>query len=153
MANSYSSLFVHMIFVVKYRQALIQEKWEASLFKYINTLTSDIGGKLIEINGIQDHIHMMIRINPDKSVSEYARHLKANSSRWINENKFCRGRFRWQSGYAAFTVSPRNTDIVQNYIAQQKHHHRKRNFQKEYRKTLEDSSIEYDERYLFHPPE
>ena len=149
MANTYSRMRVHLIFVVKYRASVIKRDWEGDLFRYLNVVSQNFGCKLLEVNGVEDHVHLLISYNPDTKVSDIARTLKSNSSRWINDNNFCREVFRWQPGYAAFSASSRNCTALRKYISNQKKHHKKKVFREEYLKLLSENDLDYDEKYLF----
>lgn len=104
MANTYSKLLVHLIFVVKYRRSLIAKDWKDELCKYTTGIISNKHQKLISINCMPDHMHLLLGYNPDTQLPDIVRDLKSNTSRFINESKKCRARFEWQSGYAAFSV-------------------------------------------------
>ena len=103
----------------------------------------------LKINSVPDHIHILCSIKPDKSISDFVRDIKANSSRFINEKKWFVGKFHWQTGYGAFSYSRSQIDNVRKYIQNQKEHHKKNSFREEYAKLLESFKIEYDEKYIF----
>jgi putative transposase len=153
MANSYTQLYYQFILVTKFRNALIKPEWENELYKYITGIVQGKKHKLFCINGMPDHVHFFIGMNPAESISDLMQELKACSSKWINEKKLCPGRFEWQKGYAAFTYSKSQTDRVVNYINNQKIHHQKKSFISEYKEFLEKFEVEYDERYIFQEPE
>ncbi len=107
------------------------------------------GGVALIINGTADHVHILAKMRQDKAVSDIARSIKANSSGWIRDNFADLRRFRWQNGYAAFTVSTSQVPRTHYYIANQEEHHKKRSFKEELRALLRANGIEYDERYLW----
>jgi putative transposase len=148
MSNSYTQIHLQIIFGVKYRQALITNDWEEKLFKYIAGIVNENRHKLIIVNGVEDHIHILIGMRPHQSVSDLLQDLKGSSSKWINENNFTRKKFEWQGGYGAFSYSKSSLPNVINYIANQKDHHKKITFLNEYRAFLKAFEIEYDERYI-----
>lgn len=108
---------------------------------------------MIIINGMPDHVHMLIGLRATQSMAELMQDVKAGSSKWINDNKYCNGRFEWQSGYGAFSYSKSQLPNVIKYIENQKVHHRMQTFLEEYKLFLEKFEVEYDEKYIFHEPE
>jgi REP element-mobilizing transposase RayT len=152
MANTYSKLLVHLIFVVKYRQSLIAKDWKDELCKYASGIITNKHHKLIAINCMPDHMLLLLSYNPDTRLPDIVRDLKSNTSRFINESKKCRTRFLWQSGYAAFSVGHSQLSMVARYIENQELHHKKKAFRKEYRELLTKNEIEFEEKYLFVEP-
>jgi putative transposase len=128
---------------------LINNKWEDELHKYICGIVSGKKQKVYAINGMPDHIHILLSIKPDVALSDIVRDIKANSSKWINDKKYVSGKFQWQEGFGAFTYSQSQLDNVIGYIEKQKEHHTKKSFQQEYEELLEKFKIEYDKKYLF----
>lgn len=108
---------------------------------------------MLAINGMPDHVHMLIGMRPNQSISDLMQDVKGDSSKWINKNKFCIGKFEWQQGFGAFSYAPSELKNVINYIERQEEHHSKKNFVEEYRKFLEDFDVDFDERYIFRLPE
>ena len=102
----------------------------------------------MELNGTEDHIHLLAKLRPDRAVSDVLRDLKANASGWMHDVFPSLKRFSWQRGYGAFTVSQSNVDEIRRYIAKQKEHHRKVSFRDEFIEFLKANGIEYDERYI-----
>jgi putative transposase len=152
MANTYTQLHIHALFVVKHREALISEKWQDELFKYITGTVQNHNHKMLAINGMPDHIHMLIGLRPNHALSDLMQEIKAWSSRWINENKISCSQFNWQGGFAAFSISKSRVSATIDYIKDQQAHHSKTSFIEEYTRILEEEGIEYDDRYIFHPP-
>lgn len=149
MANTYTQIYIMLVFGVKGRQNLIRNEIEPEIFKYISGIVNNCGQKIFQINGISDHIHILIGVKPDCSLSDLVRDIKANSSKFINEKKWFVGKFHWQSGYGAFSYSHSQIDKVCRYIRNQKKHHKKISFKEEYRKLLDSFGIDYDEKYIF----
>jgi REP element-mobilizing transposase RayT len=150
MSNTYTQVYVQFVFAVENRASLIQSNWEEELYKYISGIVTNKQHKMITINGMPDHIHLFIGLNPTKSMSETMQVVKGESSEWINKKGFVKGHFSWQSGYGAFSYSRSQVESVYQYIKKQKEHHKKSSFQSEYVELLRKFEIEYDERYLFH---
>ena len=153
MANTYTQIHIHAVFAVQNRISLITETWKDRLYQYITGIIQNNGHKLLTINGMPDHLHILFGLRPSQSLSDLMQDIKGDSSRWINQNQFTKGRFSWQEGYGAFSYSKSQVSRVANYIENQERHHRKISFLEEYRKILDDFGIEYDERYLFKPIE
>jgi REP element-mobilizing transposase RayT len=148
MPNTYSQLYAHVVFSVKKRENLISINWKEKLYQYITGIIKNKNQKLMIINGMPDHLHLLIGFNPDCSLSDLVRDIKSNASKWINENHFVKGKFEWQTGFGAFSVSPLQIKNVIKYIANQEEHHRKKSFQKEYIQFLQESGIEFKMEYL-----
>ena len=149
MADTYSKIYLHVIFAVKGRQNLISIKWEDELFSYITGIIKNKGQKLIRINGVADHVHLLLGIKPDLALSDLIRDIKSNSSRFINEKEWIKGKFEWQQGFGAFSLGHSQLTSAINYIDNQKEHHRKSTFRKEYEKFLKMYEVEYKPQYLF----
>ncbi|MCK9163316.1 MAG: IS200/IS605 family transposase [Bacteroidales bacterium] len=149
MANTYTQLYIHLVFAVKGRENFILEDKREELEKYICGIVSNNNSKPLAIFCNPDHTHILIGLNPSISISDLTKIIKSNSSKWINENKWVSGKFSWQEGFGAFTHSKSQIDLVAKYILNQAEHHKKKTFREEYIKFLEECGIEYDERYLF----
>ena len=149
MSNTYSQIFLHIIFAVKGRQSLIPKKYCEDIRKYITGIVTNSNCKMMAINNMSDHIHLLIGLNPNISVSDLLEKNKSNSSKWINENKFLYGKFEWQKGYGVFSYSKSQIDNVIKYIENQKNHHKKKTFREEYIEFLEKFGIEYNNKYLY----
>ena len=149
MANTYTQLYIHVVCVVKYRSNLMDPSWRPELYKYITGIVTNKQQKLMVINGVADHVHILLGLRPDCSPSDIVRDLKANSSRWINEQGHVSGRFEWQSGYGAFSVSKSQVKRVANYIMRQEEHHRKTTFREEYVAFLKAHNIDFLPQYIF----
>jgi putative transposase len=149
MSNTYTQIHIHAVFAVQNRFSLISKTWEQRLFQYITGIIQNKGHKVLSINGMPDHIHILFGMRPSESLADLMRDIKCDSTFWINENKLISGKFSWQQGYGAFSYSKSQIHAVANYIENQEVHHRKKTFIEEYKKILNDFGIEYDERYIF----
>lgn len=125
MANTYTQIHLHLIFAVKYRTWIIEDKWKDELYKYITGIIQSNNHKLLIINGMPDHIHILIGIRPNQSVSELLQDIKGSSSKWINEKGFEKGKFEWQEGFGAFSYGKSQIKDVIKYIENQEEHHKK----------------------------
>ena len=153
MANTYTQIHIQFVFAVKYRQAVIDDSWKVELYKYITGIVQNHNHKIIIINGMPEHLHLLVGVRPTQSISDLIRDVKANSSKWINEQNFCKQKFEWQDGYGAFSYSSSQIPKVINYINNQEEHHKKHSFIEEYLEFLKIFKIDYDERYVFKPLE
>jgi putative transposase len=149
MANTYSQIHIHAVFAVQNRECIIQNSWKDELYKYISGITRNQNHKLIAINGMPDHIHLLIGLRPVQALSALMQDIKGGSSEWINRSRFVVGRFSWQEGYGAFSYKKSDLPEVINYIANQKEHHKTKSFSEEYVDLLEEFEVDYSERYLF----
>ena len=149
MANTYTQIHIHFVFAVKFRHGIIQSKWKEDLYKYITGIIQNNNHKLLAINGMSDHIHILIGLRPAQSISDLMKEVKQSSSKWINENKLTNGHFEWQEGYGAFSYSKSQISQVINYIQNQEIHHKKKTFKEEYVDFLEKFEIDYDEKFVF----
>lgn len=149
MPNTFTQLYIHIVFAVKGRNSLISDVWENYIYKYITGVVQGKGQKMLRINGMPDHIHFLIGMKPDCNLSDLVREVKKSSTNFINESNFTKFKFSWQSGFGAFSVSHSQLDKVIRYILSQKDHHKRRSFKDEYIELLRKYMIEYDERYLF----
>ena len=126
MPNTYTQLYIHFVFAVKYRQALLSTSWDERLRLYITAIVQNNGHKMLAINNMADHIHIFVSMGPAQSVSKLMQMVKADSSAWINKQQITSSRFYWQEGYGAFSYSQSQIDRVVGYIHDQQKHHRKR---------------------------
>ena len=148
MANTYTQLYTHVVFAVKYRRNHIHKTWQDELYKYISGVVSNHNQKLMIIGGMPDHVHILLGTRPNCNLSDLVRIIKANSSKWINEKKLTKTKFEWQEGFGAFTVSQSQLPRVINYIKNQEQHHKKKTFKEEYIEFLEAYKVDYNEDYL-----
>lgn len=151
MANTYTQIHIQVVFAVEGRQSLIQSGWKDELYKYITGVVQNHGHKVLQINGMPDHVHLFIGMRPTQSLSDLMKQVKQDSSKWINERRFVQGRFAWQAGYGAFSYSQSAIPNVISYIQTQELHHSKKTFKEEYQQLLEEFQVEFDDRYVFKP--
>ncbi len=149
MANVYSQIHLHFVFAVKFREGIIDKIWKDELYKYITGIIKNTNHKLIIINGMPDHVHILVGFRTNQAISDFVQDIKANSSKWINEKKFVRGKFAWQEGYGVFSYGKSQLKDLIIYIENQEEHHKKRTFLEEYRQFLELFEVEYDKKYIF----
>ncbi len=147
MPHTSGNILLHVIFSTHGRRPLIKPGFRADLFAYLGGIIRESNGTALIINGIADHVHMLVRIRPKHSPAEIVRAVKANSSRWVR--KKWDADFAWQTGYGVFSVSESNVGEVTKYIAEQEEHHRKHSFQEEYIAFLKKNKVAYDERYIW----
>jgi putative transposase len=138
---------LHLIFSTQGRRPLIKPDFRTDLFAYLGGIVREIHGTALIVNGVADHVHMLVRIRPAQSAAEIARVVKANSSKWVR-TKWCPS-FAWQTGYGVFSVSESNVAAVTKYIAEQEEHHKTHTFQEEFLAFLKKNHVEYDERYIW----
>jgi putative transposase len=142
---SYTNLLYHIVFATKDRKPFISREFRPRLHEYLAGTVRGLGGFALEINGVADHVHLLVRLKPALSLSDFLSKLKANSSAWAR--KETRGWLGWQSRYGAFTVSQSQIDRVRRYVRNQEQHHRRTSFEKEFRLLLKAHGIEFDENY------
>jgi putative transposase len=138
------------VFAVNGRDSLIHSDFKEELYKYITGIVRNNGSKLISINGMPDHVHILIGWKPSKGLPDLVRDIKADSSNFINENKLVRGRFNWQEGYGAFSYGHSQLDTIIRYIQNQERHHKRKSFKHEYTSFLRKYDIVFDEKLIFH---
>jgi REP element-mobilizing transposase RayT len=149
MANTYTKLYIQLVFAVKHRESLIRENFRENLQMYLAGIARNNRHKLLSVYSMPDHTHIFLGLHPDQSISSLASDLKSNSSRWINSHKFTKFHFNWQDGYGAFSYHRDLVPVVGHYIDNQVEHHKKRTFREEYLDMLREFDIEFDEKYLF----
>ena len=149
MPNTYTQLLTQLVFAVKGRQNLIEEPIRERVEKFICGTATKRKHKPLAIYCMPDHLHFLIGLNPDQSISDLVKEIKTSSNSLINDNHLTKQKFYWQEGYGAFSYSKSALDNVVKYILNQKEHHKKKTFQEEYKNYLERFGVEYDEKYLF----
>ncbi len=149
MSDTFSQIYIQIIFAVQGRKNLIHPDWEDELYKYITGIIQNKEQKLLVINGMPDHIHILIGMKPTCRISDLVREIKKSSNSFINEKRLVPGKFEWQNGYGAFSYSHSSLNDVIRYIQNQKEHHKKISFKEEYLTFLNKFQIDYDENYLF----
>src|SRR5688572_25733794 len=131
---SYAQLYIHIVFGTKDHLPLIAPSWEDEMYRYLDGIIRRIKSEPIEINGMPDHVHLLVRLAPVVAISDLMRELKANSSRWARRTH--EPKFGWQRRFGAFSVSESVADTVRKYIRRQKIHHQQQTFENEYRELL-----------------
>lgn len=149
MPQSLVRMLTHVVFSTKNRVALITPDVEDDLFAYMHGIVENNGSKLILANGTADHVHLLISVGKVVAISELIGDIKRSSSSWIKKRDAKFFNFYWQEGYGAFSVGQTEDELVMNYIARQKEHHRTKDYKTEFRGFLEKYRIEYDERYVW----
>ena len=149
MADTYSQIYIQVVFAVQNRNALIQPAWEEDLYKYISGILTNKGQKLLAINGTSNHIHLFIGMKPSCCLSDLVREIKKSSGNFIKDNRFTRFKFQWQEGFGAFSYSHSQLSEVIQYIERQKEHHRKKTFKEEYLTFLNAFHVDFKDEYLF----
>ena len=148
MANTFTQIYLHLVFAVQNRMSLIQHEWKDELYKYITGIVQNNGHKLIAINGVANHIHIAVGYKPHQLIPDLLQDIKGDSSKWINNKKLVKGKFNWQEGYGAFSFSNSHIDRVVKYINNQEEHHKQESFRDEYRLFLKKYDILFDEKYI-----
>lgn len=149
MPNTYSQIYVQIVFAVKGRENLISKIHREELHKYITGIVQNRGQKILSIFCMPDHVHLLVSIKPSIAISDLVRDIKAGSSNFINQQHWVKGKFNWQEGFGAFSYSKSQIDTVIKYILSQEEHHKKTTFREEYFDFLEKFEIDYDEKYVF----
>jgi REP element-mobilizing transposase RayT len=149
MPNTFSQIYIHVVFAVRNRESLIHEDWEEELRKYITGIVQNKRQKMLAINGTSDHIHFLIGMKPSCCLSDLVREIKKSTSAFVKNKKFTSFSFQWQEGYGAFSYSQSQLTDVIHYIRNQKQHHQKQSFKEEYTKLLKAFQVEYKDEYVF----
>jgi REP element-mobilizing transposase RayT len=149
MPNTFSQIYIQIVFAVKNRDSIITKTWEGELYKYITGIVQNKQQKMLAINGVSNHIHFLIGMKPTCCIADLVREIKKSSNEFIKEKKFTPFKFEWQEGYGAFSYSHSALNDVIAYIVNQKEHHRIISFRDEYISFLQRFEIDYDEKYLF----
>lgn len=153
MANTYTQIYIQVVFAVEWRQALIRPENKEELHKYITGVVRNKGQKMIAINCRPDHLHMLIGLKPDLALSDLVREVKKSSTNFINGKKLVKGRFRWQEGFGGFSYSRSSLDAVIRYIQNQDQHHARSSFRDECFRLFRTFDVTVDERYVFDFPD
>lgn len=149
MANTFSQIYIQTVFAVSNRQSLIKPEFKEELYKYISGIVRNQGQKLIAINGVADHVHILIGLRPAMALADLVREIKADSTNFINKERFVHGRFSWQEGYGAFSYGHSQLDTIIRYIQNQEKHHKRRSFKNEYLTLLRKFDIAFEDKYVF----
>ena len=137
MANSYTQLYAQIIFSPRCRQNLIHNRIKDDIYKYIVGIIKKKNQKPLIINGMPDHVHILLGFSPDITISDLVRDIKSNSTNFVNDNNLIQRKFSWQKGFGAFTYSKSQVPRVVRYIKNQEEHHCKKTFKEEYLELLE----------------
>jgi putative transposase len=149
MPGTFSQIYIQVVFAVKGRENLLQKTWRDDAFKYMAGIIKEKGQKPIIVNGVSDHVHLFIGLKPAMTLSDLVRDVKNNTTNFINDKKYLKGKFAWQEGYGAFSYAHSQLDSVYQYILNQEEHHKRKTFKEEYLDFLQKFEIEHDEKYLF----
>jgi putative transposase len=149
MPNTYHQMYLHMVFAVKYRNAVLHKSWRNQVFAVMGNLINESNCKTIIVNGVEDHVHCFVGQRPSVSVSDLMQKVKAKSSKYINEHHLTTDRFEWQEGFGVFSYHKTQIDNVYKYIEQQEEHHQTKSFREEYIQLLKEFEVDYDEQYIF----
>jgi putative transposase len=149
MANTFSQIYIQTVFAVSSRMSLIKPPFKKDLYKYISGIVRNQGQKLIAINGMPEHVHILIGLRPAMALADLVQEIKVDSTKFINKKKWIHGRFSWQEGYGAFSYGHSQLNTIIRYIQNQEKHHGRRSFQEEYLTLLRKFDIAFDEKYVF----
>ena len=149
MANTFSQIYIQTVFAVSSRMSLIKPAFREDVYKYITGIVKKQGQKLIAINGMPDHVHILIGLKPSMALADLVQEIKVDSTNYINKNRWVHGKFSWQEGYGAFSYGHSQLTTIIRYIQNQEHHHTRRSFEHEYLTLLRKFDIAFDEKYVF----
>ena len=151
MANTYSQIHIQAVFAVQNRECIIRNSWKEELYKYISGIVQNNNHKILSINGMPDHIHILFGLRPSQSVADLMQDVKGSSSRWINDKKLVHSKFSWQEGYGAFSYSKAEVPAIIQNIINQTDHHKRKTFSEEYYELLQEFEVDFDDRFIFKP--
>ena len=149
MPNTYTQIHIQFVFAVKFRMALINASWKEDLHQYITGIIQNKTHKMLQVNTMPDHLHMLVGLRPNENMSKLIQVVKSESTKFINDQHFTQRPFAWQEGFGAFSYSRSQLDSVAKYVLEQEKHHSKHSFKDEYVALLDRFEVEYEERYLF----
>jgi putative transposase len=149
MANTYTQIYLQLVFSPSGRENIIPVKHKEELQMYTTGIVQKRNHKMLAVNYMPDHVHIFIGYKPSQSLPDLLRDIKANTSKFINDKKWLPGRFKWQEGYGAFSYGQSQISNVIKYITNQEMHHKKATFREEYLKLLEKFEVEYNTKYIF----
>jgi REP element-mobilizing transposase RayT len=147
--NVYTQIYIQLVFSPKYRNALLHEQIRPIVFSYISGIVDEMSHKSIAVNGMPDHVHILLGLDPKISISDTVRDIKRSSSLFINSHHLCPYKFEWQEGYGGFSYGRSNLDKIYKYILNQEKHHQKKAFKTEYLEFLDKFNVPYENQYLF----
>lgn len=149
MASTFTNLLYHIVYSTKHRRPLIAPAWRDDLYAYVGGIIKERDGIPLEIGGMPDHLHILTKLSPKLAIMDVLRDIKAVSSKWLNEGHRSNGRFEWQVGYGAFSVSHSQVGVVCEYIHGQEAHHQEMTFKAEFVALLKRHEVEFDPKYVF----
>jgi|SRR6056297_1676584 len=149
MANTYSQITIHFIIAVQERASLLKKRYREELLKYMSGIIKNKGQKVLTINGVDDHMHILIGLSPAMAPSDLIRDIKNNSTKFINNKNWFTGKFKWQDGYGAFSYSKSQRPKIIQYIENQEKHHKQATFKEEYLNILNKFEVDFDDKYIF----
>jgi REP element-mobilizing transposase RayT len=149
MANTYSQIHIQAVFAVQNRECIIRNSWKEELYKYISGIVQSNNHKILSINGMPDHIHILFGLRPSQSIADLMQDVKGSSSKWINNKKLVHSKFSWQEGYGAFSYSKADVPAIIQYIINQTDHHKRKTFSEEYYEMLQEFEVDFDDRFIF----
>ena len=149
MANTYTQMYVHLVFAPKNGDALISKAWKNDLEKYITGIVQNNKHKMLSIGTMPDHIHLFIGYNVNQLIPDLVEKIKTSSNIWIRDNNLSKFHFEWQKGYGAFSHSRSQIDTIVKYVLNQEIHHKKKSFKEEYLEILKKNDIEFKYEYVF----
>ena len=149
MSQSHCNLIYHLVFSTKERRPFLTPEYDRDVLRYLAGTIKRLGGIPLIVNGTEDHVHLLAKLNQNHKLKDVLREIKANTSGWIHREFPAMGDFAWQAGYGAFTVSASQKDVVYAYVENQEKHHQVRTFKEEYLALLKAHDVEYDERYMW----
>ncbi len=149
MGQSLVKNYLHIVFSTKNRKPLIDEDIENELYSYLTGICNKLECYPIKVGGHTNHVHVLCNLSKKMALVKLMEELKSHSSKWIKTKGDKYSNFYWQDGYGAFSVNPREVEVVVKYIENQKEHHRKKSFQEEFVAFLEKYNVEFDEKYVW----
>ncbi|MCZ7621495.1 MAG: IS200/IS605 family transposase [Candidatus Kuenenia sp.] len=149
MSGTFTQIYIQAIFAVNGRSNLLQKPWRDEVFKYMAGIIKNKGQKSIIVNGVANHVHIFIGLQPSMAISDLVRDVKNNTTNFINDRKLIRSKFSWQEGYGAFSYAHSQIETVYNYILNQEEHHKRKTFKEEYSDFLKRFNVKFHEKYLF----
>ncbi len=149
MANTYTQMYVHILFAVSKKECLIKAEWKEEMQRYMAGIIRNKGHRLAAIKAMPDHVHLLINFHTTQSISDLVKDIKGSTSKWINEQGFIESRFSWQAGYGAFSCDASKPEKEIKYIENQEEYHRNKTVREEYIEILKREAVDYEETYLF----
>ena len=149
MPQSLAKVYVHAVFSTKGREPVLADPWRDELFHVLGGTANQNGCQSLIVGGVADHVHMLFQLSRTITIADALKSIKVSSSAWVNQSRGLPVQFQWQAGYAVFSVSQSQVEVVREYIRRQPEHHATKSFQDELREWLRRYGIEWDERYVW----